>query len=207
MSERSRHMSMAESDDEEATLEWFEQLGYTRLHGTEVSPGGSYASRESYSDVVLGNRLYDAIRYLNPQLSSEAVEEVYRRVTRPTWSSATAPSTNCSLTAYPSRTAAATAPCATNAPASSSSSASIKTTGSSSTSSPLPRSKNAARMSSSSSTACRSSSSNSKIPATKKPRSRARFSSSRPTKRRFPRSSPITKSWSSPMASRRARAQ
>lgn len=82
MSERARHMSMAESDVEEATLEWFEQLGYTRLHGTEVSPGGTYASRETYSDVVLGNRLYDAIRYLNPQLSPEAVEEVYRRVTR-----------------------------------------------------------------------------------------------------------------------------
>lgn len=75
-------MGMAESDVEEATLEWFEQLGYTCLHGTEVSPGGTYAGRENYNEVILGNRLYDAIRYLNPQLSSEAVEEVYRRVTR-----------------------------------------------------------------------------------------------------------------------------
>jgi type I restriction enzyme, R subunit len=73
---------MAESDVEEAALEWFEQLGYTRLQGTEVSPGGTYAGRENYNEVLLGNRLYNAIRYLNPQLSTEAVEEVYRKVTR-----------------------------------------------------------------------------------------------------------------------------
>lgn len=74
-------MSIAESDVEVAALEWFEQLGYTRLQGTEVSPGDTHTGRNNYSEVLLGNRLHDAIRNLNPQLSTEAVEEVYRKVT------------------------------------------------------------------------------------------------------------------------------
>ena len=75
-------MSMVESDVEQAALDWFEQIGYTPLRGPDVSPGGIYAGRETYSEVVLSDRLYNAIQYLNPQLSPEAVEEVYRRVTR-----------------------------------------------------------------------------------------------------------------------------
>ncbi len=75
-------MGMAESDVEEAALEWFEQIGYVRLQGIEVSPEGTYAGRDDYHEVFLGKRLQDAIRYLNPQLSTEAVEETYRKVTR-----------------------------------------------------------------------------------------------------------------------------
>jgi type I restriction enzyme, R subunit len=75
-------MSIAESDVEEATLEWFEQLEYTRLHGSEVSPGGKFEDRAGYDEVILRERLRTAIQFLNPYLSEDAVEEVYRRVTR-----------------------------------------------------------------------------------------------------------------------------
>ncbi len=77
-------MSLAESDVEKAALEWFgeEGLRYTYLHGTQVSPAGPDAARESYSEVVLGKILHRTIGYLNPYLSPEAVQEVYNRVTR-----------------------------------------------------------------------------------------------------------------------------
>src|SRR5690242_4094164 len=75
-------MSIAELDVEEATLVWFEQLKYIRRHGTDVSPGGMYEGRANYQDVILKDRLHEAIAYLNPYLSDAAVQEVFHKITR-----------------------------------------------------------------------------------------------------------------------------
>ena len=48
---------IAESHIEEAALNWFEELGWTTLHGSNIAPDEPAAERGSYSDVILRGRL------------------------------------------------------------------------------------------------------------------------------------------------------
>jgi len=73
----------AESVVEEAALAWLEGLGYTVLHGPEIAPGELYAERADYGQVVLEQRLRQALQRLNPQVPADALEEVFRKLTRP----------------------------------------------------------------------------------------------------------------------------
>jgi type I restriction enzyme R subunit len=74
--------NLAESLVEQATLEWFTELGYTVLRGGEIAPGEPLAERASYSDVVLNDGLYEALARLNPSIPVAVLEEVIRRLTR-----------------------------------------------------------------------------------------------------------------------------
>ncbi|MFZ5556682.1 MAG: type I restriction endonuclease subunit R [Pseudomonadota bacterium] len=78
-----------ESVVEDAALAWLEALGYAVLHGPDISPAGdtltpalSQREREKYSDVVLEDRLRQALVHLNPDLPPEALEDAYRKLTR-----------------------------------------------------------------------------------------------------------------------------
>ena len=50
---------------EHAALEWFGELGYAVAHGPHLAPGEPPAERDSFSDVVLVERLREPIRRLN----------------------------------------------------------------------------------------------------------------------------------------------
>jgi len=71
-----------ESIVEEAALSWFEELGYTVLHGIDIAPGEPNAERSSYSDVILSDRLRAALVKVNPRIPASALEEASRKVTR-----------------------------------------------------------------------------------------------------------------------------
>jgi type I restriction enzyme R subunit len=73
----------SEFDLEEASVSWFEELGYAVAHGEDIAPEGSHAERESFGDVLLVQRLRDAIDRLNPKIPEEAREDAFRRVVRP----------------------------------------------------------------------------------------------------------------------------
>src|SRR5579871_1811819 len=77
--------SFTESDVEEATLEWLKDLGYTILHGPDIAAGEPCAERDDsgYRDVILEGRLRQALARLNPTLPPDAIEDAYRRLTRP----------------------------------------------------------------------------------------------------------------------------
>jgi len=75
-------MSITESILEEATLAWLEELGYATLNGPNIAPGEPKAERTSYSDVVLADRLRSALARINPDIPSDALEEVIRKITR-----------------------------------------------------------------------------------------------------------------------------
>lgn len=75
-------MVLTESHVEEATLTWFEELGYSILHGPEAAPGESASERSLFHDVVLVERLQLAIARLNPAIPVEAQEEAARKVHR-----------------------------------------------------------------------------------------------------------------------------
>jgi type I restriction enzyme R subunit len=63
-----------ENDFEIAVLEYFEQAGWHRAYGPEISPGGATPERSTFADVVLIGRLRTATAALNPALPPEAVE-------------------------------------------------------------------------------------------------------------------------------------
>lgn len=65
---------MKENHLEEVCLDWLEGLGWTRLHGEALAPGGIEAARERWSEVVLAPRLRAAVVRLNPELAAAEVE-------------------------------------------------------------------------------------------------------------------------------------
>ncbi|MBP6531090.1 MAG: type I restriction endonuclease subunit R, partial [Burkholderiales bacterium] len=75
-------MAINESVIEDATLEWFAELGYAIGHGPHIAPGEPAAERGSFADVVLVGRLRDAIWRLNPAIPEEARDEALRKVLR-----------------------------------------------------------------------------------------------------------------------------
>jgi type I restriction enzyme R subunit len=72
-----------ESDVEEATLEWFQELDYQIEFGPNIAPEGPYPQRESYSDVILINRLIESLFRLNKSLPQSALEDAVRQITIP----------------------------------------------------------------------------------------------------------------------------
>lgn len=72
-----------ESVVEQAALAWLESVGWRVTHGLEVAPGEPGAERADYAQVVLEARLREALRRLNPVLPPEALEDAFRRLTRP----------------------------------------------------------------------------------------------------------------------------
>jgi type I restriction enzyme R subunit len=75
--------AFTESVVEQAALAWLEASGWCVAHGPDIAPDMAAAERASYGEVVLGARLRDALARLNPQLPAEALEDAFRKLTRP----------------------------------------------------------------------------------------------------------------------------
>lgn len=75
-------MKYTETDLELATLEWLEELGYSVVGGPEIAPppDGERPERKNYSDVVLEERLWNAIEKFNPDIPAVAKEEAFKKV-------------------------------------------------------------------------------------------------------------------------------
>jgi len=76
---------IVESDVEEDALSLFEGLGYTVLHGPDISPfdeDDHGIERATFSDVILNDRLTDAIKRLNPDINYDDIGQVIRKLQR-----------------------------------------------------------------------------------------------------------------------------
>ncbi len=74
---------VVEQDIEDAVLDIFQSdLGYSYYFGPDISPDSENALRKSWSEVILEWELKEAIEKLNPQLTSEVIEEVIKKVKR-----------------------------------------------------------------------------------------------------------------------------
>ncbi len=71
-----------ESEVEEAALAWLKSLGYSVLHGPDIAPGELAAERKDYGQILLEERLRQALARLNPRLPAEALEDAFRRIVR-----------------------------------------------------------------------------------------------------------------------------
>ena len=72
-----------ESDIEKAALDWFANLGYTVLHGSDITSDSPNAERSNYKDVILTQRLCDAVARLNPKIPSDTQQEVINKILNP----------------------------------------------------------------------------------------------------------------------------
>jgi type I restriction enzyme R subunit len=72
-----------ESVVEQAALAWLESVGWRVRSGAEIAPGEPAAERDDYGQVVLALRLRDALAWLNPALPAEALDDAFRKLTRP----------------------------------------------------------------------------------------------------------------------------
>ncbi|HXG25928.1 MAG TPA: type I restriction endonuclease subunit R [Candidatus Binatia bacterium] len=75
--------AFAESVVEDAALDWLEAIGWPVAHGPEIAPDMPGAERADYGEVVLAQRLRDALARLNPDLPAEALDDAFRKLTRP----------------------------------------------------------------------------------------------------------------------------
>ena len=74
--------TITESNVEEAALEILSDLGYKTLYGPDIAPDGISPERKSYSDVILVQRLRDAVNRINPNIPGEVREEAVKKVLR-----------------------------------------------------------------------------------------------------------------------------
>ncbi len=74
---------LTESEIESAALDWLAGLGYQTLLGPDIAPGEPSSEREDYGQVVLERRVRQALVRLNPDVPSDALDEAFRKLTRP----------------------------------------------------------------------------------------------------------------------------
>lgn len=74
--------AIIESDVEQVALDILAELGYKIIYGPDIAPDGEKPERQSYSDVILVDRLRNAIEKLNPKLPQEAKEEAVKQILR-----------------------------------------------------------------------------------------------------------------------------
>ena len=72
----------SESVVEEAALAWLASPRYPVKHGPEIAPGELFAERQDYGQIVLWDRLRQALARLNPALPPEAIDDAFRKVIR-----------------------------------------------------------------------------------------------------------------------------
>jgi type I restriction enzyme R subunit len=75
--------AFTESTVESAALAWLEGAGWRIAHGPDIAPDMPAAERRDYGEVVLAQRLRDALARLNAALPAEALEDAFRKLTRP----------------------------------------------------------------------------------------------------------------------------
>lgn len=73
-------MKYTEDTLEKATLEWLKDLGYQTAFGPDIAPDGLNPERKEYSDVILYERLMQAIFKLNPKIPEEAKKDAFRKI-------------------------------------------------------------------------------------------------------------------------------
>lgn len=72
--------NFTEDQLEQATVEIFKELGYDYVFAPDISCDGDYPERKDYRDVILKDRVKDALFRINRDLPEEALEDAYRQI-------------------------------------------------------------------------------------------------------------------------------
>ena len=79
--------NLAESDVEQAALEWLETLNYVILSGFEIESGDSQGTNEDHSETPILRSFQGSLARLNLSMPADALEEAIRKITHPESSS------------------------------------------------------------------------------------------------------------------------
>ncbi|MGO1537617.1 MAG: type I restriction endonuclease subunit R [Yaniella sp.] len=74
--------SFNESTIENAALEWFTELGYKKLSGTTIAPDADASEREDWDDVILTDRLSEAVQQINLGVDAAIRGDAIKRLLR-----------------------------------------------------------------------------------------------------------------------------
>lgn len=74
-------INFVESDLEEACIEVLQEMGYEYKYGPDISVDGDYPERASYRDVLLKDRILDALFRINKGFSEDSIKDAYRQIT------------------------------------------------------------------------------------------------------------------------------
>ena len=75
--------TITEAEVEQAALEWLSSLGWQAGPRPGHRPDTPDAERADYGQVVLERRLRDTLAELNPRLPADALDDAFRKLTRP----------------------------------------------------------------------------------------------------------------------------
>ncbi len=73
---------ITENTIEEFTIKLLERLGYEYIYAPNIAPDTDQAERASYEDVLLTERLQNAIRRINPNIPHDSQEEALKEIQR-----------------------------------------------------------------------------------------------------------------------------
>ncbi|AKB36162.1 Type I restriction-modification system, restriction subunit R [Methanosarcina siciliae C2J] len=76
-----------ENELEKLALTWFQDIGWSYVHGPDIAPDGTMSEREDYRQVLLPSQAMEALHRLNPQVPSPVLEEVLHLLSKPEHSS------------------------------------------------------------------------------------------------------------------------
>lgn len=71
-----------EDELEQIAISWLQELGYDYRFGPDIAPDGTAPERGSYNDVLLEDRLRDALATINPDLPQTAIDEAVQKLRR-----------------------------------------------------------------------------------------------------------------------------
>ena len=71
---------LTESTVEDAALAWLKSLGWSVAHGPDIAPDTTGAERADYGQVILVQRVRDALARFNSDLPAEALDDAFRRL-------------------------------------------------------------------------------------------------------------------------------
>jgi type I restriction enzyme R subunit len=73
-------MLLTEDEIEQYQLQLLQNLGYAYHHGYDLQPEGKDQERESFGEIVLKDRLQQAINRLNPTIPADAINQAQREI-------------------------------------------------------------------------------------------------------------------------------
>lgn len=78
-------MNVALNEDgyEHQFINWLKGIGWNWKYSPDISPDGPAPERSSYKDVILNERLEDAINRINPGLPKENIRSVAQILASP----------------------------------------------------------------------------------------------------------------------------
>lgn len=73
---------IAESDIESHAIELLEKQGYEYVYGPSIAPDSATPERASFEDVLLRDRLKNAVQRINPTIPADACEDAIKQIDR-----------------------------------------------------------------------------------------------------------------------------